>query len=124
MVAVRRARPVVELRDVRIAGGVMLAAAAVRPAVGSPGLPCPLRMLTGVPCPLCGLTTSVTDTVHLHLGDAVAANPVGVVAVVVAVALLAARRAERVVLPAWSTAAGVAALALMWLFELHRFRFI
>ena len=57
--AVRAARTTVALRDLRIAGGLMLGAAAVRPLVGSPGLPCPLRAVTGVPCPLCGGTRAV-----------------------------------------------------------------
>jgi small neutral amino acid transporter SnatA (MarC family) len=120
MVAVWRARQPVGLSDLRVAGGLMLAAAAVRPIHG-PGLPCPLRTLTGVPCPLCGMTTSVTDTVHGHLGAALAANPVGVLAVAVAVALLVWRRAEQVRVPA---AALPIALAAMWLFELHRFHFL
>lgn len=121
MVATWRADRVIDLTDTRIAGGVMLAAAAVRPLVGSPGLPCPLRSLTGIPCPLCGMTTSVTDAVHGHVGAAVAANPMGVVAVVVAVLLLVRPSWRRVALPAWVLPA---ALASMWLFELHRFTFL
>lgn len=124
MVAVRTAGRAVELGGLRTAGGLMLAAAAVRPSLGNPGLPCPLRTLTGIPCPLCGMTTSVTDAVHLHLGHALAANPVGVIAVVVAVALLLFRRAERVVVPGVLVAAAPVVLAGMWLFELHRFRFL
>ncbi|HZQ26880.1 MAG TPA: DUF2752 domain-containing protein [Acidimicrobiales bacterium] len=119
MAVTLRASHVVELADVRIAGGVMLAAAAARPLVGSPGLPCPLRTLTGIPCPLCGMTTSVTDTVYLHLGHALAANPVGILAVVVAIVLLVNRRVQRVALPAWVLPVGLAA---MWVFELFRFR--
>jgi len=107
--------------DLRIAGGAMLAAAAVLPALpGHPGIACPLRALTGVPCPLCGMTTSVEDTVHVHLRDALAANPAGVVAVVVALALLVVRPA-RLRVPALGA---YAALAAMWGFELHRFGFI
>jgi hypothetical protein len=108
---------VVELSDLRVAGGLMLAAAAVGPMLGSPGVPCPLRALTGVPCPLCGMTTSVTATVHLDLLGALATNPAGVVAVVVAVALLVRRRVERVAVPGWLLPVGLAA---MWVFQLQR----
>jgi hypothetical protein len=99
----------------------MLAAAAVLGSVpGHPGLPCPLRTLTGVPCPLCGMTTSVEATVHGHVGRALAANPVGIVAVAVAAFLLVRRPATiRLPLPLVAVA-----LALMWAFELHRFGFL
>ena len=120
-VGVWRANRVIPLNDIRIAGGVMLAAAAVRPLVGSPGVPCPLRALTGVPCPLCGMTTSVTDAVHLHLGSAISANPLGIVAVAVAVVLLVWRRLSHVAVPVWVMPA---VLAGSWLFELHRFKFV
>ena len=96
----------------------MLGAAVVLPALpGHPGIPCPLRTLTGVPCPLCGMTTSVEATVHLHLGQALAANPAGVAAVVVALLLLVLRPAQ-VRIPA---ALPFVALAALWAFELHRF---
>jgi hypothetical protein len=109
----------VELHDLRIAGGVLLAGAALIPLVPGPnGLPCPLRSLTGIPCPLCGMTTSVTAAVHLDLGAAVAANPAGVLAVLVAVALLVFRGRRRVDLPVWSAAV---ALVAMELWQLARF---
>jgi hypothetical protein len=98
----------------------MLGAAFVLPALpGHPGLACPLRAATGVPCPLCGMTTSVEDTVHLHVGAALAANPAGVLAVAAAVLALVVRP-RRVTMP---TAAGVMLMASMWLFELHRYGF-
>jgi hypothetical protein len=108
-------------KDVRPAGAAMLAAAAVLPLLpGDPGVACPLRALTGVPCPLCGMTTSVVATVHLDVGEALAANPMGVVAVVVALVLLVAHpRSFR--LP---SLVAYAALAGMWAFELHRFAVI
>jgi hypothetical protein len=100
----------------------MLALGAVLPHLaGNPGLPCPLRATTGVPCPLCGMTTSVKATMRGDLGSAAAANPFGILAVVVAAVVL--------LRPAWRqaqvpTLAIAAAVAASWLFELHRFHFI
>ncbi|MGI9080225.1 MAG: DUF2752 domain-containing protein [Acidimicrobiales bacterium] len=103
------------------AGAAMLALAVILPALpGHPGVACPLRTLTGVPCPMCGMTTSVEATVHLRLGDALGANPAGVIAVVVAIVLVVVRPAT---LPVWAPAV-LAGLGAMWLFELHRFAFI
>ncbi|MEA2715822.1 MAG: hypothetical protein QOI99_139 [Actinomycetota bacterium] len=108
-----------EARHLRWAGGAMLAAGLVlsRLPAGT-GLPCPLRTLTGVPCPLCGMQTSVEATLAGHLGRAVAANPAGLVAVVLAVVLLVTRPAtiRRPPLPLVITL-----LAAMWAFELVRF---
>jgi hypothetical protein len=112
----------VDLHDLRIAGAVMLAGAALVPLIPGPnGLPCPLRSLTGIPCPLCGMTTSVTAAVHLDLGAAVAANPAGVVAVVVAVGLLVVRGRRQVSLPVWLVPV---TLVLMELWQLARFRLV
>lgn len=122
MVGPWRATTSIELGDLRVAGALMLGAAAVRPLMGSPGVPCPLRALTGVPCPLCGMTTSVTDTVWLDVPSAVSANPMGVVAVLAVVALwLVWRRVERVAVPVLLLPL---TLLAMWLFELHRFDYL
>jgi len=120
--AVVRRATVVELSDVRTAAGLLVAGAAVRAAMPHPvGVPCPLRSLTGIPCPLCGMTTSVTAVAHLRVGDALAANPAGIVVAVLAVVVLVFRRRAQVTLPAWLIPT---ALLLMWLFELQRFHLI
>jgi hypothetical protein len=108
----------VDATDLRRAGTAMLVGAAALPALpGHPHLFCPLRTLTGIPCPLCGMTTSVEATVHLHLGRALAANPAGLALVGLAVFLLVRRPTTvRVSLPLV-----LAVLALMWAFELFRF---
>lgn len=111
-------RSTVSLDDLRVAGGLMLVAAAALPALGAPGLPCPLRSLTGLPCPLCGMTRSVTATVHLRVGEALAMNPAGVVVVAVAVALLVYRRPRSVTVPAWVAPLVV---GLLWGWQLWRF---
>jgi hypothetical protein len=96
----------------------MLGAALLLPALpGHPGITCPLRSLTGIPCPLCGMTTSVEDTVHAHVGRALAANPGGIGAVIAAVAVLALRPVH-VRIPAFLPPL---TLVTLWLFELHRF---
>ena len=111
----------VELRDLRQAGGVMLIGAALLPRLpGHPGAPCPLRELTGIPCPLCGMTTSVEDTVGGHVGRALAANPAGVLGVATALALLIFRP-RHMKLPA---AVPIVLVLAMWLFELHRFSYL
>lgn len=113
-----RARTTVDLHDLRMAGAVMLAAAALAPVLPGPdGVPCPLRSLTGVPCPLCGMTTSVTAAVHLDPLAALAANPAGVLAVAVAVALLVFRHRREVKVPAWAFPAG---LLFLWFWQLAR----
>ena len=113
-----RARSTVDLHDLRIAGGLLLAGAVVLPLLPGPdGLPCPLRTLTGLPCPLCGMTTSVTAAVHLDPIAAVAANPAGLLAVLVAIGLLVFRGRRQVNLPLWPAPV---ALVLMELWQLAR----
>ena len=108
-----------QVHHLRWAGGAMLGAALVLTWLpAGVGLPCPLRSLTGVPCPFCGLQTSVKATLVGDVGRAVAANPAGVVAVVLAVVLLVLRPATIRLPPLPVVAAGLAA---MWAFELARF---
>jgi hypothetical protein len=114
-----RARSTVDLGELRVAGAVLLAGALVLPLLPGPdGVPCPLRTLTGVPCPLCGMTTSVLATVRLDPLQALAANPAGIVAVLVALGLLLFRRRRQVAVPVWALPVG---LALMEVWQLARF---
>lgn len=57
---------------------------------------CPFRQLTGLPCPGCGLTRSWVYLTHGQLGDSLAANPFGVVLVLVTCALAVAVVTARV----------------------------
>ena len=110
-----------DARDLRLAGGLMLGAGLLLPFLPEgAGIPCPLRTITGVPCPLCGMTTSVTETLRLDLADALAANPAGVAAVGAAALLIVVRPARvRVSAPLVHVT-----LVALWLFELHRFGFL
>jgi hypothetical protein len=111
-----------DLRPVRYAGGAMLALGLALPLLpGHPGLPCPLRSLTGVPCPFCGLTTSVEAAMHGNGHSAWGANPFGLLAVVFALTMLVRPRWRRLSLPTVVILAGV---ATSWLFELHRYHFL
>ncbi len=110
---------VLDARPLRWVAGAMLGVGALLPALpGDPGLPCPLRTLTGIPCPLCGMTTSVTSTMRLDLVDALAANPGGVLLVVLTIVLLLARPSRLSVPPGWVLVSGV---AFLWAWELQRF---
>ena len=107
--------------DLRGAAFAMLVAGVTLPLLpGHPGIACPLRRLTGIPCPLCGMTTSVEQTLRLHLHTAAVANPAGLLAVALAI-VLTVRRPRRIAVP---TLLPALLLAAMWLFELHRYSFI
>lgn len=112
-------RPVtIDLVAFRRLGLAMLALGLVLPLLHVRTLfPCPLRTLTGVPCPLCGMTTSVVALMHLHPGRALDANPIGLLVVAVALALILLRP-RKVQIP---IGLFVLAAAASWLFELHRF---
>ena len=110
-----------DFTGLRTAGVAMLGLGAVLPLLpASPGVPCPLRTLTGVPCPMCGMSTSVEAVLRLDLHGALAANPAGLLAVAVAVLLLIVRPG-RLRIPVFVVPL---ALAAMWLFELHRFSYL
>jgi hypothetical protein len=137
MVVLRRGYSVPEHVSMFAAGAAMLGA--VYPAVlahtGWPGLPCPLRTLTGVPCPFCGMTTATVAISHGRWGSAAAASPlVYPVAALVAgtIPVLLARSAGWAPGPRpWPEAvrrrtrwAVAVLIALSWLFQLHRFGFL
>ncbi|MDF1595390.1 MAG: DUF2752 domain-containing protein [Acidimicrobiia bacterium] len=111
----------IDAGDLRFAGGLMVLLALIRPLIPMElGVLCPLRAVTGVPCPFCGMTTSVTATVHLDLAEAFVANPAGIVAVGVALFLLIRRPTSvRVSMPFV-----LVSLGAMWAFELSRYGFI
>jgi hypothetical protein len=109
----------VDLHDLRVGAGLLLAGAVLLPLLPGPdGLPCPLRSMTGIPCPLCGMTTSVTAALHLDPIAAVAANPAGVLVVLIAIGLLVFRGRRQVGVPVWSVPL---ALVAMELWQLARF---
>lgn len=108
----------VDLRPLRWAGAGMLGLAAVRPILGSPGIGCPLRAMTGVPCPFCGMTRGVTDAVHGDFAGAALLNPGSLLLVFAAVLLLFAWRRRTATFPTWLPYALIAAL---WAFQLFKY---
>ena len=104
-------------RDLRIAAGGLVAAAAVWPALPlHPPLACPLRSLTGIPCPFCGMTRACVAAVHGHLGTSLSFNPGGVLVVLLAIAVLV--RPQLVVRarpPTWLIGA---AFGVLWLWNI------
>ena len=121
MLSATPAKLEVDLSVVRRLGVPMLGLGLLLPHLpGHPGLPCPLRTLTGVPCPFCGMTTSVEAGVHLDLRGAITANPFGLLAIALALVLVFRPAWRRVALPLLLI---VPALVTSELWELHRFKF-
>jgi hypothetical protein len=89
------------VRDLRIAAGATLGAAAVWPLLPvHPPLACPLRATTGIPCPFCGLTRAVVAAVQGDLAASVRYNPLGILVVLLAVIVVARPQVLRPRLPA------------------------
>jgi hypothetical protein len=109
----------VDAGRLRAAGAAMLGIAAIRPLFPvQPGLPCPLRTLTGVPCPFCGMTRAVTDVVHGEVAKSLVMNPAGILAVAIAIALLLGWRVRRISYATWLVPV---VLALMWSYQLFKY---
>ena len=108
-----------DVTDIRGAAVALLVAGSALPFLpGHPGLPCPLRTVTGIPCPFCGTTTSVEATLHADPGAALAANPLGPALVVAALVLVVRRPRQALRVPLLLV---IALAAALWVFELHRF---
>jgi hypothetical protein len=108
-----------DVTDIRGAAVALLVAGSTLPFLpGHPGLPCPLRTVTGIPCPFCGTTTSVEATLHGDAGAALAANPLGPALVAAALALVVRRPRHPLRVPLLFV---IVLAAALWLFELHRF---
>jgi hypothetical protein len=108
----------VDLRGLRVAGAGLLVAALVKAQFGLPGIPCPLRTVTGVPCPLCGSTRSVEALADFDVARALFLNPAGLLAVTLAITVLLAWRVKQVVVPVWLVFAPFAAL---WAYQLFKY---
>lgn len=102
---------------------------------GLPGLPCPLRTLTGVPCPFCGLTTAMVALTRGQWRSAGSTSPLAYLAAALVIAttpVLLARAAGLTKPPRpWSAAARrrtryavLVVVAVSWIFQLHRFGFV
>jgi Protein of unknown function (DUF2752) len=104
-------------RDLRMAAGGLVGAAAVWPILPvHPPFACPLRALTGIPCPFCGMTRACVAAVHGHLGTSLSFNPGGILILALAlVALVRPQFLARVRVPMWSISA---ALGVMWLWNI------
>lgn len=105
--------------------GVLALAAAELHAVHDPGALCPLRRFTGIPCPGCGSTTVFMDLGAGHVGAAVAANPVTVLAgLCLLFAPLGGGRWWWELPNRRRTAIIWGAAAVSWLWQLHRYGFL
>ena len=101
-------------REARAGAAAMLGLAVVWPRLPvHPPFACPLRTLTGIPCPLCGMTRAVVATMHGHFAESLRFNPAGILVVVLAIALLAGVRIDRVRVPLWLVI-GFGALLWTW----------
>jgi hypothetical protein len=88
---------------------------------------CPFRTLTGVPCPGCGTTRLAEAVAHGRVGDALGADPIGVVLLgaIAAIAVvgglaLARGRTPTLRLASWAVLGALGALAVVrWAAMVH-----
>ena len=100
---------------------LLFALAALVPLIpGYPGVTCPLRALIGIPCPFCGTTTSIKELGRLDIAASLAANPVGIAAVLTVVLVFVTGR-SRLRVP---TLLLIVLLLGLWIHQLHRFSLI
>lgn len=113
--------------SILVAGLVVLAAASWIPRDVGTGLRCWFLELTRAPCPFCGMTRTFLDAGHGQWKSALQQSPAGLVlyagawALALAGAIQVVRREpsrppQRI--PRWFWAAGIAALAINWLYRL------
>ena len=109
----------VSVTPLRAAGAAMLAVGAAWSVLPVHPPACPLRSLTGIPCPLCGASRGAAAALRGDVLTGLAWNPLGVLAVVVALALLIGWvlrwRPATLRAPVWLP---VVALAATWAYNL------
>lgn len=100
------------IREVRAGAAALLGLALVWPRLPvHPPIACPLRTLTGIPCPLCGATRAVVALAHGNVLDSLRFNPAGAIVVLLALALVAGIRVDRVRVAPWVP---ISLAALLW----------
>jgi hypothetical protein len=99
-------------REARAGAAAMLGLAVVWPRLPvHPPIACPMRSITGIPCPLCGMTRAVVAAAHGHVIESLRFNPGGILVVLLALAIIAGMRLDRVRVSPWLV---VALAALLW----------
>jgi hypothetical protein len=102
----------INIREARAGAAALLGLAVVWPRLPvHPPLACPLRTMTGIPCPLCGATRAVVALAHGHVLDSMRFNPAGIVVVLLALALVAGVRVDRLRVAPWVL---ISLAALLW----------
>lgn len=103
-------------------GAAALGGAGVLDATAQGPWPCTLRAVTGLPCPLCGLTRSVAAAGGGDLAASFERHPLGLPALALAAALLAAlARGRPVRMPSAALGILAAAVMLTWTLQLVRY---